>query len=48
MVELKPLSDLRKTVEKAFSDSIATPKLMPTPPRTPKGAPKPLKEATKK
>jgi len=43
MVELKSLLDMKKTIEKAISESITT----PTPPTITTPTPRPLKEATK-
>jgi len=48
MVDLKPLSELRKVIEKSISDSIKTPTTKPATLATSTPAPKPLKEITKK
>jgi hypothetical protein len=49
MVDVKPLVDLRKTIEKAISKSISTPTSKTSTPTTPSPmTPKPLKETIKK
>jgi hypothetical protein len=49
MVDVKPLTDLRKTIERAISESISAPAPKTPTPTTPSPmTPKPLKETIKK